>query len=445
MKRLIFFLLVLSPLLVSAQTSDTEVLSPNVIPNLKGTESSKTDSIPLATSYLSLLFDPGLSIRSGSESILLAHYGISRAEDKVLGTRWFSEDGFLKKSGGVLGRFTKYLLLVSPVDLFFILLSHEYFGHGSRYRELDLGKVNYHFEVPLYGGGDSYAHISGWPRPMSDHELLTIWQGGFEAHNIINRRLNLRWVANRESHYREASLYFWTWQDRFQYIQGTTEELSANLTGSLYDPEGYTWFLNRHAGYDNPQNLLMTLSDLKKRNLVNLINPFLWYSLFVQFKTYIYDGNTNAGLPMLRLGSIYYMPSMRMNLTPFGPEYHLENYLQIRSLVSCLDVRIGDQTFYQDWWGLGMLFQNIYAKNRFSLDGNLDIWQQPKLEIEGNSFSSTDKGLGAAFSLRGHYDFTNSRYPISFIAELGYKSSGFLQGYVLDASPIILVGLGIRN
>jgi len=87
----------------------------------------------------------------------------------------------------------------------------------------------------------------------------------------------------------------------------------------------------------------------------------------------------------------------------------------------------------------------MYNRGKFSFDVSLDIWKQPKLEINGSSYTSEDYGFGHALSIRGYYEITNFKLPLSVISEIGYKTSGFLQGYVLDAAPIFLFGLGIRN
>jgi hypothetical protein len=147
---------------------------------------------------------------------------------------------------------------------------------------------------------------------------------------------------------------------------------------------------------------------------------------------------------MLKFGEIKYLPSLKMSLTPFGPQYHLENYIKWRRTTSLFDISIGDQTFYQDWLALGAHIQNFYEKESLSLDFNLNVWKQPGLEYEGKTINSNDNKVGLAFSVRGFYNIINSNYPISIISEIGYKMPGYLQGYVLDKAPIIQFGLGIR-
>ncbi|MFC1527523.1 hypothetical protein ACFL5D_02105 [Candidatus Neomarinimicrobiota bacterium] len=397
------------------------------------------------SNYSSILFDSNQSMRSGVESILAIHKGVTKIEDKLLGTSWFDTNNFAGKSGNVIGRFAKYFLVDIPINFSFIHFNHEYYGHGGRYREFDLRKIDYQFNSPPpYGPGGGYAHISRWPENFNIQKKITIWQGGVETHDLLNKNLSLNWISRGESYYNENILYLWTWQDRFQYIQNF-DTLPSNINGALYDPEGYIWLLNHNAGVDNPENLIMSLDDLQKKDMLNLINPFVWYSLYAQLKTYIFDGNTTASLPTLKFSEFNYLPSLRTTLTPFGPEYHLENYVKYKNIVSLIDLSIGDQTFYENWWGLGINLNNIYRKNQYSADVYFNAWNQPIIELD-NEFSTLEKDeMGYAFSLRSRFDITNQHLQISIIAELGYKTSGFIQGYSIEASPIILLGVGLSN
>jgi hypothetical protein len=208
----------------------------------------------------------------------------------------------------------------------------------------------------------------------------------------------------------------------------------------------YLRLLNSHAGYSDVDDLLMDPENLNYRNITKLVNPFFFYALYAGLRGYIWDGNNSGKLQMFNIKGIDYLPSFCMELTPFGLEYHFENYVRAENTIFLLDLRIGDNTFNKSWGGIGLLALNIYENKRLSLDGKLDIWKQPKIEIGGTD-STTLKGgtIGGALSLRGYYNLTSSQYPISAILELGYKSAGFLEGYALDSSPIIMFGIGIRN
>lgn len=406
-------------------------------PDTNGFDSSPSE-------HLTLAFDPVLTARTGAENIIGVHAGLTRAEDRFIGTRWFSEEGVLGKTGGIVCRSAKYVLIDLPVDIFSVVFAHEYFGHGARFREQDWGKVEYSFDAPPpYGEGGGFAagtDTRGW---HSYHELLALYSGGFEAQSEINRRLTLRWMSKREIRYREAALYFWSFQFMFGYIWETNEDLDANERG--YDPAEYLRLINHHAGYYDVDDWLMDVRDLKSRAALNLANPFLLYVLFAQLKTYLWDGNNSSGFPVFHVKGTDYLPCLRMGLTPFGPEYHLENFLRAGDKVLLVDLRIGDQTFYESWGGIGLYVQNICGNRRLSVDLDLDVWNQPEIEVGGDSITSKGGGLGAAFSVRSHYGIIGAQSPISAVVELGYKSAGYLEGRVSDSGPIIMFGIAFRD
>ena len=393
--------------------------------------------------YLPLLIDPGLTMRSGSQNIITFHKGLALTEDKLIGTSWFSESNILGKTGGVLGRFTKYIFIDTPVDYFSIVLAHEYFGHGARYRELNFDYIDYGFDMPPpYGPGGGEASLNS-SKPISKHELMAIWEGGVEIHSIINRNLSLRWMTTKEIDYREASLYFWSFQIMMSYIQDTNEDLGDGTKDN--DPRAYVRIINSNAGYTDVANLKMSVKELKSKMIINAANPFVFYSMFSILKTFMWDGDKSNAVPTISFGAVNYLPGLRAGLTPFGVEYHFENYFRFNNKVSLVDISYGDQTFFDSWGGIGVFIQNIFEANNSSFDLHCNFWKQPGIKFVRIPSESKDSGFGAAFSVRGYFDFPNSDFPFLAVLELGYKSTGFLEGYDLDAAPILMVGFALRN
>jgi hypothetical protein len=404
--------------------------------------STKSNSITNNQTYLPLLYSPKLDMRTGEETITSIHKGVSYFEDKLIGTKWFSEKNILGKTGGVAGRLTKYALLDIPVDYFSVILGHEFFGHGSRYREFNIDGIHYSFMLPPpYGKGGGESSKNG-ALPVSYHQLLSIWSGGIEIHPGINRVLSLRWMSRNEMSYREASQYFWSFQIFITYIQDTKEDLFDGTTDN--DIRAYTRIINAQAVYTEPDNIKMSVKDLKSKMMINAVNPFLFYSLYSMIKTYLWDGNQSNEVPMISFGDVKYLPSLRAGFTPFGIEYHLDNYIILKNITSLIDIRYGDKTFYNTWGGVGIYVQNIKRLTRFSFDVNLNIWKQPGLKFGNDKAELKGNGIGGAFSIRGYYDFPNTEIPVSAILELGYKSIGFQEGYSLDSSPILALGLALR-
>jgi hypothetical protein len=414
------------------------------------------DTARYSQSHLTLLYEPGMTEKAGIEDILTLHYGITRAEDAIIGTRWFSENTFVGKSGGILARSVKYIILDCPVDIFSHTFIHEYFGHGMRWRNLTDTKIKYHFKtLPPYGGGGGSAHAIN-SVPLSYHEDLALAEGGIESQALLNRAIALRWMASGEIQYRDAAMYFSSFLSNYSYINYAPENNSFNYISA--DPDAYVRMLNAQFGISDWNHAKMNVKKFKSQMKLNLLNPFCFYSIYYFAKTYLLDGNSSTSFPTIHIADVRYLPVFRVGMTPFGTENHLENYLKFRETAILVDFRIGNQTFYSSWGGIGLKCINIASVSRLSADLNLDIWKQPELILGGsqliwnaNGYSSgnllgTPKGggVGGAISARGYYDLTDSIHSLSVIAELGYKSVGFLEGYNLDASPIIMIGVGYQ-
>jgi len=138
---------------------------------------------------------------------------------------------------------------------------------------------------------------------------------------------------------------------------------------------------------------------------------------------------------------VHYLPVLRAGLTPFGVEYHLDNYLRHKKNVTCIEIRYGDRTFYNSWGGAGILVEKIYHNESLSLDLNINVWNQPGLKLGKDQTDLIGTGPGGAFSVRGFFDIRKPGLSSSLVLELGYKSTGYLDGYELDVAPIIMAGI----
>lgn len=390
---------------------------------------------------LNFLYDPDLTMRAGTEDLLTAQYCITRGEDNLLGTSWFPEQSVVGKTGGIFLRAAKFAFFDGTVDGLLSLFQHEYFGHGGRLRGLGFRDIGYHFNLPPpYGNGSASTRANLHGATPSTPEFLSFYEGGIESQAMLNRSLALRWMAADEINYRDAVLYYLSLSGNINYIKSTGEGLSK--PGS--DPELYLKSINAQFGFTDVKNLKMSVASFKSKINLSYGNPFYYFSIYYFLRTYLWDGKAASHFPALHFGQVRYLPVLRTGLTPFGLEYHLENYLRFGETVSLVDIRIGDQTFYSSWGGIGVTLLNIVGWKRYFSDLDVHVWSQPKLLLNGTPGSVKGGGLGGAFSVREYYDFSETLNPLSAVIELGYKSVGFLEGYGLDASPIFLIGLGYR-
>ena len=147
-----------------------------------------------------------------------------------------------------------------------------------------------------------------------------------------------------------------------------------------------------------------------------------------------------------------YLPGVRLGLTPFGPEYFIENYL-LKGHDPIYFYLKGGAHAGNGYYGLGFYAPKIWSLRGWSLGARFDGWRQPRLLLfQGNvPFLEIDFDVkpdpndplypyseqheiryGAAGSLIGTYQGERS----GFEAELGYKAQGFLPGYSLRSSPV---------
>ncbi|MBC8377154.1 MAG: hypothetical protein H8E26_14010 [FCB group bacterium] len=387
----------------------------------------------------SIMLSPRLNMRAGSESILTAHATLALLEDRFVGTQWMKEQSFKGKALDLTGRVSKLILLDVPMDYFMVVLLHEYIGHGDRYRELGITNIDYGYDLPPpYGDGGGQASTSIGPGIISGHEEIAIWTGGLESHQTLNSSLRQRWMVVGEQHYREALTYFWSFQISLTYIQDSEDLYPAQQ--NYNDPQAYINLLNMYNGYADVMSLPFSMDDLKRAVNRNALDPMLFFSLYNGLIKYLWSGDPISAIPMLEFGPIKYLPSIHVGLTPFGVETHLENYLIIDEVLYRIVFSKGDETFHSGWGGFGAQISYPFAKSDFSMDVSINLWKQPALAL-GGSWENTGGGLGGSVSCRSYFKLPTESIPVKAVVELGYKSAGFLEGYALNAGPIILFGV----
>jgi len=398
------------------------------------------DSIEYFTGHEhQLLFSPQRGMRSSAENLLTAHYSLVRLEDRFLGTRWMDESGLIGKFVGLSGRFAKLVFLDVPGDYFSVVFMHEFYGHGARYRELGIEDVDYGYEwPPPYGSGGGWASNSSAGGLYSVQEVISIWTGGVESHQILNRSLRQRWMVLGTQHYREALLYFWSYQIALTYVLDTPDLVAEQQ--DLNDPQAYIYLMNADHGYSDLDDLPFTLDELKKLKRRDALDPFLLISLYNTFRSYLWAGDAIGDIPMIPLGGASYLPSMHVGLTPFGVETHLENYFIIDEVLYMLTLSVGDETFHQSWGGIGGSVSYPFARSDFSMDVNLNLWKQPPLKLGGDE-QERGGGLGGSFSARAYFRIPDAPIPMKSVIEFGYKTVGYLEGYSMDSAPIFLIGV----
>ena len=104
------------------------------------------------------LFDKNFSCISSSYNIISLHQFLVYQQNKLLKPKLFHERSLPRKTFGILYRISKGILIDMLIDEYLMLVQHEVFGHGDKFREFNL--INHTYEMnPFwpYGGGNGWA------------------------------------------------------------------------------------------------------------------------------------------------------------------------------------------------------------------------------------------------------------------------------------------------
>jgi len=221
------------------------------------------------------------------------------------------------------------------------------------------------------------------------------------------------------------------------YVRSTRENLADNTPG--HDIFYYLQWLHSLAREGYPSRL--SAESLKKRALVNLANPFLFFSLYTYLKTYLWSGENQRALPMLRLGALSYLPSLRMVLAPFGPEYHCEQFFRHRQRVFALDVSVGDGVMGFNWWGVGLKTSGLIRFAECVTDFRFNLWEQPSMWLSGAAPIETREGIGGSLTVSSFLPISSRHGTLGLLFDIGYKTSGYLEGQKLYRGAILRFGV----
>src|SRR5687767_1044207 len=315
---------------------------------------------------------------AGAQGLLTVQHLLASAEDRWLPLKIGAERSRPALAVGILYRARKFIALDMPQDHFFMVVAHEVFGHGARFRELGDGRIRYGFDAPIpYGSGDAFTRFNGF-FPISPLADLNVSAAGMEAQHALADAIAERAVARGRLHYREGWLYFESRLAAVSYI------LSASPTSS----EGHDAadFLETFEKACTAPCSPLTRNYVQRRALLALVDPLLYYSMYGLAVSYIGNGNTTGPMPLIPVGGgVRLMPSLGYALAPYGAEWTLRTAFQQgqraerreRRLTN-VALRVGN-TGASSAWGLSVRAADALRVRRLHVGLAADIWRQPEL------------------------------------------------------------------
>jgi hypothetical protein len=366
----------------------------------------------------SLILDRKLSPYMGSSLLISSIRGIEAIEDTQLRKGQYTR-GFLP--GFV--RFCEMGIIYGNLNLAAATIQHEVFGHG--YRARDLGKdvasvVDYEID---FGSGATRLLVSD---DITASQSLAIDIAGIEAEYILSRELKKKFFQLGSISGREGSLY------NFSALGGTLYAMTLsfdNFPG--HDIHNFRTTIN--AAFPGAD---LGRVELRRKFLLNLIDPMIYYSIWASWN-YILFGK-NAPIPMFKIGKVKFLPNLRLELSPFGPETYVENYMMIKNKLLYMFVRWGT-CGTNEYYGVGIDKRGIYERKNTTFDIRVELWKQPKMALKLGESIPSENLIGALATLRLNVNYKG----LGWIGEFGGKTEGFVPGESLKKALIGRFGLKI--
>jgi len=392
-------------------------------------------------------WDIHMSPYAGGEDLLFLHRCIERAEGWAISK---TPIYYSKQAQARIWRLSELFMGWLPLNYLAVVAEHEIFGHGYRIRDINRGRIKvkrYHFETPPpYGEGGGVTIYSVGDK-FTTTEESSVAMAGVESTAILAWLAKLKWLESGKIDPRQTALYLLGQYDLILYI-GSLDVLDDDeLDG--HDIHAYVQSVNQTYTASR-----LTNGGLRSLCWVNLADAFTYYSMYAWFH-YISSGKETS-IPMIPVFGYGYLPGARLGLTPFGPEYFIENFLLKDHKPIYFYVKGGAHA-KNNYYGLGMYAPKIWTVGKFAFGARMDAWRQPKLLLQPGSKNIFEVDFDAPpdkenplypYSMQHDQKFGSAvsaliSYKIDhlsgFETELGYKTPGFLPGYALRASPVARV------
>jgi hypothetical protein len=388
-----------------------------------------------------VVFDSYMTPVAGAQNLLTAQHLLATVEDRWLPLKIGTEQSKHGLALGIAYRTGKFFALDMPQDHFLMVVAHEVFGHGTRFRELGDGRLRYGFDAPIpYGSGDAFTKFNG-SFPVSPLADLNVSAAGIDAQHSLADAISERAVARGRLHYREAWLYFESRMAAVNYI------LSASPHSS--DGHDVASFLETFEKACTAPCSPLTRNHVQRRSLLALVDPLLYYSIYGVAVSYIGNGSTTGPMPLVPVGGgIRVMPSLGYALAPYGAEWTFRSAVQQepraqsrKPRITGVTLRVGD-TGASTTWGLGVRASDVLLPLRGLRIGlAVDVWRQPHLLADHTS-DPHRTGAGAVASIVIPLPRVfRSPWSDGIQIAAGYKSHGFVPGEQLARGGVLRTGI----
>jgi hypothetical protein len=389
-----------------------------------------------------VLLDWPMTANAGIPSVLTLEKKLADWEDSILPVRWRGDTTRSEVTWSILYRFGKIFLIDAPIESLLLSAEADFFGSMGRSREFKLNDIGYSFTPPYPLAFWKPVGSLKYDRPVIENQasrmqLAQLSGAALDAGSIASDQISLRWMQRKSLNYHE-SLHLVRAQ-----MAGLASvfSLPSNTESGNTAASNWLYYTNRQFGFYSDYKY--KTSDLKRDYAIaTFTNPTFYTALYSVFYKYMIQGQDSMATPAIKLGyGKYVLPWARLGFTPFGPEWipslTLTKHRQMIQLYS----RIGTANFSESYGG-GVKIFNIKRNTNFSLNAHVSVWKQRYFFQDWIAQSSLPISWGGAAIVSGNLLLTkNWIHPMSLAFQAGYKTRGYLEGEVWEASPVIRVGL----
>lgn len=389
-----------------------------------------------------VLLDYPMTAAVGVPSVLTLQKQLTTWEDSLLPIKWRGDTTASERTWSALYRFAKICLIDAPIESALLSIESDLYGSMGRGREFKLKGLGYGFTPPYPLAlwtpmGTMKYDQNDLENQASRMQLAQVAGAALDAGNMASEQLTMRWMQRKSMNYRE-SLHFLRAQ-----LATMGSIMSLSETPEMGKSAAGDWLYYTNRQYGHYDNYYYTAGNMKRDfAIATLTNPNLYSSLYSVFYKYMIQGKDSMATPAIKLGyGKYVLPWVRMGFTPFGAEWIPSIALTKHRQMIQLYGRVGTSTFSEAYGG-GVKLYNIKRSNNFSLNAHVSIWKQRHLYSGWTTQTVDPVNWGGAAIVSGNYLLNKSSlHPMSLAFQAGYKTRGYMEGEVWEASPVIKVGL----
>ena len=407
-----------------------------------------------------MMVDPNMSPFAGGHDIITSYKMLMKASDLLSSKSYREKPGFWPGAA----RWLELNLVWGSIARFADVTQHEVFGHGYRVRDIKGAKVKGYqyimdacppFLHKAYTGFDLDPTVT-----LYDDNI--IFSDGLTASEIMRHQMRMDWL---ESDFIDGRMgIFYTQSLLFE--TGYSRDKGADDAG--YKQRSFTdlWYYIDTLQTLYP-NIKISKTGIADKLIVNYIDPFFYIGSRATWQ-YVY-GKGGRDLPMIPFFGGGYIPALRCNLAPHGPEWVIQNYFRTKE----------NSPFYfyakygtlggHKHWGVGLEAPKLAQFGPLAVGCKLDYFDQfvPVNQGSAKQYHSNHKARIESVKNFRHYYYTQATTLVydgierqrgglatlilnlkmsetsKLFAHLGYKTAGYLPGESLYKGPITRGGLSL--